>query len=403
MSQDNPANSNLGFFKRDARAGATYFRIFENMLCQTQKVDGPDATIDGWEGPVKTTNPNNKKDVWTCLIRYDSLAAFVLDANRFSKQFTPEQGGGKINGLSLTLQAGDSRGVLQLNWQKTGPEPVLKRFLMVAPNINFEMPLLISAWKNQAGKQAVSFRQGTDPDPTKWEKVEQYWKRPVDPVTQQATGDAVGADGTVLPQPIHDDFDDSWDYAPQNKFVMKYFIDNIEPKIKEIAKRHDISFPGPEGDQGEDQQEAASAPMPTSIPEVTKQPDNPKATSLADTATGMQRMQIKALAELVKMDFEARCPEIMGCTFDELSKEAASFVKFQLTNMAKAKGLEIPPGINEVPKQQAQETPVANSPQPESQSDDPWGAAPAPSGSATPAAAAVSPAASTTPEKDPWD
>ena len=320
---ENAFEDGLGFKKKSANAGGIFFHIFDNNICQKSKVE-----LDGWEGPIKTQHPKTKADVLTWVIRYDSLAAYVVDCNRFKKEFSQEQGGGRTSGLTLTLAVGKQRGILQLKWGAKGPDPVLKRWLKVAPSVNFDMPLLISVWKNNDGKQAVSFRQGADPDPQKWTKVEEYWKRDIDPATGETVrgGTAKGADGTILPEPEHDEFDDSWDYTAQNKFLMKHFMENTEPKIKAIAEKHGI-VPDDDFFTADDEE----------VPVVTTKPTNPIATSLSELATGGQKAQLAELSQQTGFDFVANCHKVLGCNYDEISKEAASYAIYKLGTMVQAK------------------------------------------------------------------
>jgi hypothetical protein len=358
--------SNLGFFKKSKGTGV-YFSIYDYSICQRSKTQ-----IEGWEGPRETTNPKTNEKVFTWFMRYDSIATYIVDVNKFKVEFAADKGGGKASGIKLTLAAGTMRAELQLQWGDKGPEPVFKRFLKVAPNIDFNQPILISAFKTKDGKQAVSFKQGTDNDPQKWDKVEEYWKREIDPVTEKAVTDApqMGADGTVLPPPIHDEFDDSWSYVAQNRFLMVYFMEKIEPKIKEIAKAKGIK-----------QEEAGETPTHTGVPDevipvVTEKPANPVAQTLQEAATGAQRAEIKSLSVAANFDFEAQCQSVMGCSFSELNKLGASFAIYKLKEMVAKQGQTAP-----VQQAQAASTataaPAAPATAPAPASDD-WGTASAP-------------------------
>jgi hypothetical protein len=374
--------NNLGFFKKSATAGIPYFHIFDGSICQKSKVE-----IDGWEGPIPTQHPSTKKTVHTWVMRYDSIAVYVIDANRFKKEFTAEQGGGKAAGIDLTLQAGTMRAVLTLKIGQNGPDPVLKRFLKVAPNVDFDKPLLISAFKNREGKQAVSFRQGEDPDPQKWTKVEEYWRRPLGPDGKvDMSKPSVGADGSVLPEPVHDEFNDSWDYNPQNTFLLKYYLNNIEPKLKAIAQQHNLTQ-GPMVTEAHETTDDDGFPTHTGggsapIPVVTVKPENVTATSVADAATGEQRAKIRQLATQANFDFEAQCQNVMGCAFDDLNREAASFAVYKLGQMIAAQGQPAPAQKAVMEMAVPPPAPVAPvpAPEPEPQLSDDWGTADTPAG-----------------------
>lgn len=203
-----------GFVKKDEGAGKLYFRVFDNSLCLKSS-----KPVDGWEGPIITQNPKTKEDVKTWVDRFDYLVTRIVDVNKFAHEFT---NGGKVRGYELTLKAGDKYGQLQLTWI----EPVLKRFLKVAPNINFDMPIFISVFgvnDNGKSKVAVSFRQpsgGADTrDPREWDKVFEYYNK-----------------DSEMPQAVHDEFTDKWNYDEQNKFLGIAFERDTMPKIKAIAK-----------------------------------------------------------------------------------------------------------------------------------------------------------------------
>lgn len=374
MEQEQAQDSNLGFFKRSAGSGIPYLRIFDGSICQTTKTE-----TDGWEGPIETQHPITKAKVHTWVIRYDSLAAYIIDVERFKKEFSAEQGGGKTSGIELLLQAGGRNGKLTLNWGKNGPDPVLKRFLKVAPNIDFNKPFLISAWKNNTNKQAVSFRQGTSPDPKQWEKVEEYWKRPTGPDGKPLDGTAAaGADGSILPPPIQDSFDESWDYSGQNRFLMMYFMEKIEPKIKAIAATHKVEAPVPH-DEG-----FPTHSGPEVIPVVTEKPAVVMAQTLDDMATGEQKARMRELGTQTNIDIVARSPELVGCGFDEMNKYAASWTIFQLENKLRAQGAPAPPPQQMAPTEAV--APMVPPATPQAQAQAQAALAPAPAPAPTPAA-----------------
>lgn len=370
MSEQNVAPQ-LGLKKKSEYAGGVYLEVFEKTLCQRSHTELP-----GWEPAKDTQNPSTKEVVKNWVINYDSLAAFIVDSNWGSTEFSAEKGGGKATSLKLTLLAGDLRAILQLKWTQNGPEPVLKRFFKVAPNIDFEKPLLISVFRTMDNKTAVSFRQGDSPDPDEWTKVEEYWKRPVDPVTGKPVRDAqqTGADGSILPQPIHYDVDDSWDYKPQEKFLLQYYLDKVQPKVKAIAERHGIKPPNSDTDFYTDDN--------ASVPEVTSRPANCVALSLADMATGQQKAELKELSDLIGWDFPSMCQSVLGCNYDELNKEGASFAIYKMKETAKQKGLTLP----EKPKPQEFSGPPQTAPTGD------WG----------PAATATAPAPAAAPPDGDW-
>lgn len=360
-------DTNLGFFKKSQNAGIPYLHIFDYSICQKSKVELP-----GWEGPIETAHPQTGATVHTWVMRYDSIAAYIIDTNRFKKEFTKEQGGGRASGMDVTLLAGTMRAVLKLKMQSNGPDPMFKKFLQVAPNLDFEKPVLFSAFRGREGNLAVSIRQGDDPDPQKWIRVEPYWTRELDANGKpDLTTPMKGADGSIVPEPVHDEFADRWDYTAQNSFLLKYYFEKIEPKVKAIAERHNINRAPVVTDEPEDDGFPTHSGGPEPIPVVTTKPDVVVASSVSEAATGEQRAEIRALSTQANFDFEANCPKVMGCSFDELNKEGASFAAYKLRSMIEAQGQPAPP------QQPVKEMAVAPAPAPPQLSDD-WGTASAP-------------------------
>ena len=208
-----------GFIKK-TKSDTVYFRVFDGSICQTSK-----EAREGWEGPIETTNPQDKTPVYTYIDRYDQVVARIVDVNKYQKTF---DNGGKVSGFELTLLAGPRRAIFRLKWI----EPVLKRFLKVAENIDFNKPVRISVFstiKNGKKGTAVSFQQGDGPV-DQWNKVNEFW----------------GRDNAELPQGVHDDMDDSWDYKEQNKFLGQKFAETVLPRIKAIAASHGIQQQAPQ-------------------------------------------------------------------------------------------------------------------------------------------------------------
>lgn len=203
-----------GFNAKSERTSGIYLSVFDGSICQKSK-----TPVDGWEGPIKTQNPQTKEDVLTYCYRYDSVVARIIDVQKYQKTF---DSGGKSSGFNITLLAGDKKATLQLTWI----EPTLKRFLKVARNIDFTKPVRISVFPitKPSGKKssAVSFKQGDGPDPQQWEKVEEFYN----------------AQSEDMPQPTQDDMDGSWDYKPQERFLGVRFAEDVLPKIKEIAAQY---------------------------------------------------------------------------------------------------------------------------------------------------------------------
>jgi hypothetical protein len=331
--------SDVEGFEEKRGSGKMYFRVFDRSICMTKTavVDNVDGTMDpppaGWEEkPIETTNPRNKEKKWTYVKRFDRLIARIINVRRDKKQF---EGGGRVTNWNFELVAKDKRAVLQLSQSKNGLDPVLSRVLKVAPNIDFTKPIAISAFgtsKDGKTKQAVSFRQPgavMSRNVDDWEKVEEYWKRPTAENGQPLNKPAKGADGSVLPQPIHDEDDNTWDYKPQEKFLIKYFGEVVVPRIKKAGAKYaepEAQQSAPEGGSGTDFNYGENK----EIPVITEKPENPVAQSLDDTMLSKQSIRIKRLAKHMGKDPEKLAQKILGCEYGELSQQAASYLTYRI-------------------------------------------------------------------------
>lgn len=342
-----------GFYEDTGGAGrGMYFSIFDGSICRKSKVELPD-----WEGPIKTTHPKTKAEINTWVTRFDKIVARVVGVSKNKREFDD---GGKVINWNVLLLAAGKKATLQFVWA----EPVLKRFLKVAPNIDFDMPLLISAFstmKQGKRKQAVSFRQGTSNNPDDWVKVEEYWKRELGPDNKPLDGTpSKGADGTIMPQPIHDDDDDSWDYKIQNKFLQQYFIDNVKPKIDAVGEKLGVA-------QMEDTDNSApefAGPAQEAPRVVTELPAQPEMTSVGDAMTAEQNVAIKAACKTLGREAEAASQKFCTVAFHKLSKDGAAYLLYRLNKIIAKQAPPPPPPVAEDDDEDwdAAEAPVAPAP-----------------------------------------
>lgn len=217
-------------FNKKVKRDVIYFNVFDNSIVRKSKVA---INAEGWEGPIKTTHPKTKKEVSTWVERYDNLVAYIGNVERFMKEFTD---GGKTSGFNITLLSGaglKKKAVLQLTWC----EPVLKRFLKVAPNIKWDRPIYISVFpttRNNKQGIAVAFKQGEGNDPEKWTNVPEYWSR------DKEEGSEGVPPGAGIPRAVHDEMDDSYDFKAQNNFLGKQFFTHQLPIIRQLAAKYGL-------------------------------------------------------------------------------------------------------------------------------------------------------------------
>lgn len=325
-----------GFFESKASRGGMFFQMFDGSICLKSK-----TMIEGWEGPIETTHPKTKEAVFTYIKRFDPVCKIV----NVEKRRAEFDDGTKITNYNLTLIASGKKAILQLTYM----DALLRKFLKVAPNIDFERYVRISAFKKMVkgkNKQLISIKQAasesdeTTVDPREWPPVPFYWKSPLDEDGQpNYDKKAKGADGSVLPKVDHDEEDDTWDFKDQNKFLVKHFTENQLPVIKAIAEKLGIK------DYVED---GADAPMFTGpaqpeIPVVTEKPSTFTYENVKDAMTSEQSKELRALCKRIGADPDKISNKICGDTdFDELSIVGAAYLKYRIEKKIKKAQAEDP-------------------------------------------------------------
>jgi hypothetical protein len=321
--------SDIEGFEEKRGSGMVYFRIFDKSICMTSK-----EPREGFEEkPIETRNPSSGAITKTYVKRFDRLVARIVGFRRDKKEF---KGGGKGVQYSVYLMAGDKKASLQF----MGTDPTFKRFLKVAPNIDFTRPILISAFPSKKTKggevkwvTAISFRQGEGKNVDQWTKVDEFWKRPVDdegnPLLNKP---AKGPDGSKLPPMVHDEDEDTWDSKQQDKFLREYFKEHVLPKIEAIEQKYKAQGQAvapsdkPEGGSGTDFNFGDNRPIPV----VTEKPEDPQMKSLDDAMTSDQRSTLKKMFKHIGKDPEKSAQKMLGVGFDELSIEAGSYLTYKL-------------------------------------------------------------------------
>lgn len=361
-----------GFFEKGKHKGGMYLSVFDGSICQRSKVE-----IEGWDH-VETTNQTTKETVHSWVHRFDRVVARIIDIDKEKVTFT---NGNSVTNYNIILMAGNKRAVLQLQYM----DSVLKRFLKVAPNINFDRPILISAWstmKEGKKKQAVSFRQGEGKDVDKWVKVEEFWKTPRDK-DGNILGPSTAPDQSVMPQPVQDEDDDTWDYKAQNKFLVGHFRENVLPKIKVIAEKY--------GHVEKAQNDGASTPEFSGLPSDAAPAVDPsvKPTEYLATQTGLamsgeQTAQIKALCKQIGVEPEAVVQKLLNTSLHLLNTQGAAYILYKLTK--KLAKMKAEGKIKEAPAPPPP-PPAPVAPASEDDEDDEWGLADTP----TPAPAVTAP------------
>lgn len=316
-----------GFFEKGTGAKGLYFQIFDGGIVMKSK-----EVMDGFE-TVSYFNKKKKEDVISYVKRYEEIVARVVNVE---KRKVKLDDGTKFINYNLTLLAGKKKAVLQVNYM----DAFLRKFLKVAPNIDFSQLIRFSAFKktvNGKEKQLISIKQGTGKPYKEWPAVPFYWEHEKHPNGEyDLDSPAVGADGSVLPRIVHDEESDEWDSREQNKFLVNYFNENCLPKIHEIAEKLGINTK----DYEEVSASSGTEVMHTgpAIPVITSKPEEPAANGLADAMTPHQSSELRRLFKQIGADPDKLSNKFLETDFDDLSIEGAAYMKYRIEKkIAKAR------------------------------------------------------------------
>lgn len=320
-----------GFIKKE-KGKWRRFELFDGTLCI--KFDGPGDPSQKLEGPIETQNPRTKALKNTWVDRYDALVVKIVNIERFSMKF---EKGGKVVNYNLMVQAPGKdgkpgpRATLQMHFM----DALLRKFLKVAPNIDFNKWVRIAAFKGRDGKQVISIKQGDGPVFSDWPAVPFYWQHKIDEHTGKPDYDskAKAPDGTIMPPGVYDDDDESWDFSAQNKFLVKHFRENTMPVIEAIAKSHGIEGFKPPPTEAE---LTHTGPVEPEIPIVTERPSNPEAFGLDDAMTASQATKLRKLCKRIKGTPEAVTEKVFKddtIEFNNLSIAGAAYLTHRIEKL----------------------------------------------------------------------
>lgn len=170
--------------------------------------------LDGCE-TITVTNPKTKLDVIKHGNAYHTVQGRVTKVVKYD---TGDKFSTRYFGFKMTLEDGGDFYVFDMPYNSQA----LRRFLSVAPNVDWAIPLSITVFKgkkqgNHSGAEptVVWFRQRD-------ETVKSYF-----------TKDAPNG----MPPATQDPHSKEWDFKVQRRWLVDYFLDNIAPAIEEAAKK----------------------------------------------------------------------------------------------------------------------------------------------------------------------
>lgn len=196
---------------------------------------------------VEVTNPKTGEVLQKHGFSFNTLNARVTKVVKYD---TERQFATRFFGFKMHMQDGADYYVFDMPYNSAA----LRRFLAVAPNIDWTVPLSITVFKGKKRQEGA----GADPLVV-WfrqhgETVKAFFAR------ETPNG---------MPPAIHDDVSGEWDFREQRRWLVKYMVDKIIPAIELAAARiHPPEepvveqTPEPQYDQRTQQQDVGGAGPP---------------------------------------------------------------------------------------------------------------------------------------------
>lgn len=179
--------------------------------------------VDGCDS-VEVKNPKTGQVLTKYGYRYDSVSGHVI---KLVKYDTAEKYATRYFGFKMHIAEGAETYVLDMPYNGQ----FLRRFLRIAPNIEWALPLSITVFKGKKQKggeeMGVWFQQR---DAT----VKPYYTR------ENQHG---------MPEATHDDVSNEWDFRAQHRWLVARLIETTIPSIEAAAAR--VAPPIDKDDAGE--------------------------------------------------------------------------------------------------------------------------------------------------------
>lgn len=168
--------------------------------------------VEGCES-IEVTNPKTGALLTKYGYSYNKLTARVTALVKYD---TEKKFATRYYGFKLHMEDGTGVYVLDMPYQSQ----MLRRFLRVMPNIDWNLPLSISAFKGKkhagSGEElGVWFQQ-------RGETVKPYFSR------ENPHG---------MPEAIQDPMTKDWDFKAQHRWLVQFLLDGIMPEIAIAAAR----------------------------------------------------------------------------------------------------------------------------------------------------------------------
>lgn len=164
---------------------------------------------------VEVTNPQTKEILTKHGFAYRKVSGRVVKVAQYD---TEKKFAKRYFGFKFTLREGADTYVLDMPYESQA----LRRFLAIAPNVNWDIPLSITVFKGKkegdhagAAPTVVWFQQNE-------ETVKSFF-----------TKDHLNG----MPMATQDPMTKTWDFRAQRSWLTVYFLDNIVPLIEIAAAK----------------------------------------------------------------------------------------------------------------------------------------------------------------------
>lgn len=201
-----------------AESNVVYLEVKHYCLWRPLKKEVPGCDV------VEANNPATGGKVIKYGYRFDTVTG---NATRLVKYDTEKKYSKRYFGFKLSLVDGAETFVLDMPYNSQ----ILRRFLHIAPNVDWSVPLSITIFQ---GKKKEGTKAGAEPTGI-WfhqlgETVKPYYNR------EQPHG---------MPDAVYDDERQEWDFRAQMRWLVERLKEDTIPAIEAAAQRE------PEADEGQ--------------------------------------------------------------------------------------------------------------------------------------------------------
>lgn len=188
---------------RRLESNRIYLQVKHSCLWQEFKRQTKDTEA------IEVTNPSNGAVITKHGVRYENVTGHVVKIETYKRDFQ----GKKFVGFKVHFEEGGQIIVVDMPYQSI----VLRRFLRILPNINWQLPLSLSIFpgkgKDDKPELGVWFRQNGATIRSFYSKEEPHG----------------------MPQARQDPVTQEWDFRDQHRWLVEKLIDVHMPAIAMVA------------------------------------------------------------------------------------------------------------------------------------------------------------------------